>query len=189
MFTQALPVFVQIASMVGFDREIGGVSQAGVFNTPDGLVPLDWLKSGDLIETMDQGFQAIARIDPVDADRVVPLGGGVMAGQGVLAAGWPIEMYFGYDEMLAVAGDIAGVGLIAPDGCFAQVVMANPALLRLGDVWIDSHAGANPLHPVLSATETALVKQTFGCPMVLCSDAISELAVVSTTFGSHAIAA
>jgi hypothetical protein len=179
------------------DLFAGGVSLDCVLNTPDGMAPLDWLKPGDLVETKDDGFQAIRQIDivpdPGEAVQIDGANGPVMADQRLLAAGWPVEMYFGFDEMLACAGDIGTEGV---DGCgerFARVIMEVPSLIRVGNIWVESHGAETVLHPVMSPADVSLVRRAFGCPVVRCADSEAltdeSWTDVSTTIGSRAAVA
>jgi hypothetical protein len=185
LFTQTLLIIDHGGGMSGMiDSSIGGVSLESVLNTPEGLVPLDWLKPGDLVETWDAGFQPIARVSPVTGR-----GGSVLGGQRLLTAGWPIEMYFGCDEMLVMASDILDEDY-NPDACFAQIMMDVTAMVRVDDLWIESHGNHAPLHPVLNANDIALVKRAFGCPLMRCGNPGAQAPFdVSTTFGSRATAA
>jgi len=173
-------------------KMVGGLSIECVLMTREGLVPLSWLRPGDLVETRDAGFQPIVRIDPVDSPikQGVDLGGGVLAAQRMLAAGWPIEMYFGYDEMLACAGDVVMNVAGGKEKTFVHVTLETPNLMRVGDFWMESHGGVQPMHPVLTRQEVAQVNRAFGCPVVRCEDVVPVVPPdVLTTFGSRAAVA
>jgi hypothetical protein len=179
------------------DLSVGGVSLDCAFSTPDGMAPLDWLKPGDLIETKDDGFQAIQKIElvaePCEAVQIDGMNGAVLTDQRMLAAGWPVEMYFGLDEMLACAGDIYKDLVGGNKARFAHVVMEIPALVRVGTFWMESHGTQAALHPVLSPDDVLLIQRVFGNPMVRCEDVDksrqSGWPDDSTTIGSRAAVA
>lgn len=120
-----------------------GVSPSCMVHTPDGLVPVDWLEAGDLIETRDNGMQPIRGLKKFSSHTGIALPGCfgvVVPGQLALIEGWPIELLFAEGEMLTPAISMSG-----SDECklgtretMISIELDEPNLIKLGDLWIAS---------------------------------------------------
>lgn len=143
-----------------------GIFGGTILQTPDGDVPVEWLRSGDLVLTRDAGFQPVRRIwrsvlQPADMaaakaacpvviwdgalDGIYPLAPlHVAPDSRVLVRSALAELHFGENEVLVrAAALIDGVGIAAclpSQPVTLATIMLDDVHLIAGDGWwIESH--------------------------------------------------
>lgn len=140
---------------------IAGFGGGTMILTDDGSIPVDWLRPGDLVLTLNDGFQPIQWIGRdclTRAPETVPavhipicsLGNGVSTTPPLLAArhrvvltGWQIELNFGVDTILAEAHDIEPDLVTFPQvngGTTActHILMQHHQIIQADGCWVET---------------------------------------------------
>lgn len=133
--------------------------------TPNGAMPIEALRPGMMVETLDNGPQPVRAVragsKPAPWVTLQAPDGPVQAapGQPVLMAGWEVELYFATEEALAPAGSLAEETSETIAQGF-QLVLDRPEIVYAGGLPVESaglKAGSAP-RPVLDAQEGAVLR-------------------------------
>lgn len=134
--------------------QLTGFAPNTFFETPEGKLSVEWLREGDLIDTMDAGPQEIiwigrgsCRSDTPDDAVVLPDAGGsqlcVAPHQQIMVVGWQLELLFGCDEMLVDARHILPADqhfqpTISGGPDAVHLMLAQPALVKADGIWVSA---------------------------------------------------
>jgi hypothetical protein len=139
-----------------------GFASGTVIDTDDGPVPIDWLRAGDRVRTLDHGYQEVIwagkdlqdwrAAGAVSLCANSPSATQTLAGHRVLVTGWKVELFFGHGQMLVEAGDLSGSERFEPDhvacdGPVLHVMLEHHSLIRANGLWVESLCPDKALQP------------------------------------------